>query len=104
MCWENIHNTVPKKGDSNVDSRCYELKSYEKDSLKQISDIAKEGYDDRKELLKEHVTYLFNLTQRLKGILEMERSVGAPTAELEIEIEKIRKLFIALEDIKRKEG
>lgn len=104
MCWENIHNTIPKRGDSNVDSRCYQLKNYEKDSLKQISEISQKNYEGSKELLKDHLDYLFNLTQRLKGILEMERSVGAPTAELEMELESIKKLFLLLEEIKRKEG
>mgnify|MGYP007082051865 CR=1 FL=1 len=99
MCWENVHNTIPRKRESNVDARCYELKDHEKESLRQINDMVKEGYVKNPELLKEHTEYLINLISRLSGIVEMERSVGAPTAELESEIARMRRLYISLEDI-----
>jgi hypothetical protein len=101
MCWDNIQNVASKKGETNVDARCYELKDYEKESLKQLNEMAKEGYASRPELLAEHMEYLISLIQRVTGILEMERSVGAPTADLEKEIVRMKNLFIRLEEIKK---
>lgn len=100
MCWENIHNFIPRKRDSVVDGRVYELTDYEKSSIKQIEQILEQGYKE-KDILKEHVEYLNHLLNRLLGILEAERSVGAPTMSLETDINKIKELYTRVGEIKR---
>ena len=104
MCWENIENVANKKRESIIDARCYELKDYERGSLRQIDAMSKEGYDSHPELLKEHMEYLFSLIQRVSGILDCERSVAAPTADLEKEIARMKGLYLKLEEVKRSKG
>ena len=99
MCWENIHNAIPRKRESVVDGRCYELTDYEKDSLKQIELIVRSGYNDR-QVLREHLEYLVHLLSRLQGIIDCERSVAAPTISLEREIQRIRDLYMLVEKAK----
>lgn len=100
MCWENIHNFIPRKRDSVVDGRVYELTDYEKNSLKQIEQILEKGYKD-KDMVKEHVEYLNHLLNRLMGILDCERSVGAPTMNLENDVNRIKELYSKVGEIKR---
>ena len=100
MCWENIHNFIPRKRDSVVDGRVYELTDYEKNSLKQIDQISMHGYKD-KDMLKDHIEYLNHLLNRLIGILDCERSVGAPTMSLETDINRIKELYNRVLEIRK---
>ena len=99
MCYDNIHNVIPRKRDSVVDARCYELSVYEKDALKQIKEFVDNGYENSQDLVREHLSYLSHLLQKLGGILDCERTVGAPLTSLENDIERIRKLHIEVEHI-----
>ena len=98
MCYDNIHNVIPRKRDSTVDARCYELSWHEKESLNQIEEYLKKGYKDPS-MQKEHAEYVVHLLQRLLGILENERSVGAPIESLEMDIERVRSIFQKLKNI-----
>lgn len=92
MCYENLHNVLPRKRDSTVDARCYELSYNEKDSLKQIGEYMKTGYADM-EIFKEHEEYLLHMIEKLGGVIECERSVGAPVESIEFELENIKRMF-----------
>ena len=100
MCWENIHNFIPRKRDSVVDGRVYELTEYEKNSLKQIEQILEAGYKD-KDMVKDHIEYINHLLTRISGILDSERSVGAPTMNLENDMNRIKDLYMRLGEVRR---
>lgn len=100
MCYDVMGNpATQRKRDSVIESRCYELTDYEKDAIRQITVISDRGYKE-KSMLKDHIEYLSHLLSKLSGILEMEKSVGAPTLSLERDILKIKDLQFKLDKLK----
>lgn len=97
---ENIEFIQPRKRDSVIESRVYELTPYEKDGIRQIRDILNAGYKDI-DMIKGHLSYLNHLLMKLYEIIEVEKSVNAPTLSLERDIKNVMELLHEVEKAKQ---
>jgi hypothetical protein len=91
----NMDETVKREFDD------YELPAVDKKSLNEIKKKLKnKGYKDIEEV-EEHQEFLEDMTNRLKTVLQNERSLGKGNWELERQVDEIQALYFQLEQLRK---
>ena len=91
----NMDETVKREFDD------FDLSAVDKKSLNEIrKKLKNKGYKDVEEV-EEHQEFLEDMTNRLKTVLQNERSLGKSNLELERQVDEIQALYIQLDQVRR---
>lgn len=91
----NMDETVKREFDD------YELPAIDKKSLNEIrKKIKNKDYKDIEEV-EEHQEFMEDMTNRLKTVLQNERSLGKSNLELERQVDEIQTLYIQLDQVRK---
>ncbi|MBN2052939.1 hypothetical protein JW756_05525 [Candidatus Woesearchaeota archaeon] len=81
----------------------YELSMQDKKSIQEIKKKIKKGYKNLEEV-EQHQEFLEDLTNKLRGVLQNEKSIGMNNWELERQMGEIQSLYFELETIRKEKA